>query len=90
MAPSSRDRLSVDLHGLKAALCERAQALADGTHAGHCTLTLDVSPREPERQRLVEARLTRGPIEEADDLFIPRFRVSVIKWLVVQLVDIPT
>jgi hypothetical protein len=27
MAPSSRDRLSVDLHGLKAALFERAQAL---------------------------------------------------------------
>lgn len=27
MAPSSRDRLSVDLHGLKAALLERAQAL---------------------------------------------------------------
>ena len=27
MAPSSRDRISVDLHGLKAALFERAQAL---------------------------------------------------------------
>ncbi len=27
MAPSSRDRISVDLHGLKAALMERAQAL---------------------------------------------------------------
>ena len=26
MAPSSRDRISVDLHGLKAALFERAQA----------------------------------------------------------------
>jgi hypothetical protein len=26
MAPSSRDRISVDLQGLKAALCERAQA----------------------------------------------------------------
>jgi hypothetical protein len=28
MAPSSRDRISVDLHGLKAALFERAQALS--------------------------------------------------------------
>src|SRR4051812_31965265 len=28
MAPSPRDRLSVDLHGLKAALLERAQALS--------------------------------------------------------------
>ena len=27
MAPSSRDRISVDLHGLKAVLFERAQAL---------------------------------------------------------------
>ena len=27
MAPSSRDRISVDLHGLKAALFERAQSL---------------------------------------------------------------
>src|ERR1700749_4536662 len=26
MAPSSRDRISVDLQGLKAALCERAQS----------------------------------------------------------------
>jgi hypothetical protein len=27
MAPSSRDRISIDLQGLKAALCERAQAV---------------------------------------------------------------
>jgi hypothetical protein len=39
MAPSSRDRLSVDLHGLKAALLERAKALGV-TRSGWVRATL--------------------------------------------------
>ena len=50
------------------------QLFEDKTHAGHSTLTLGVLPIEPERQRLVEAGLNPGPIEEADDYFIMRMR----------------
>lgn len=49
MAPSSRDRLSVDLHGLKAALIERAQ-------------TLGVSPSGLVRTALAEALGRSEPI----------------------------
>jgi len=49
MAPSSRDRLSVDLHGLKAALFERAQALG-------------VSPSGLVRTTLAEALGRSDPI----------------------------
>ena len=49
MAPSSRDRISVDLHGLKAALFKRAQALG-------------VSPSGLVRTTLVEALRQSGPI----------------------------
>ena len=50
------------------------QLFEDKTHAGHSTLTLGVLPIEPERQRLVDAGLNPGPIEEADDYFIMRMR----------------
>ena len=50
------------------------QLFEDKTHAGHSTLTLGVLPMEPERQRLVDAGLNPGPIEEADDYFIMRMR----------------
>lgn len=50
------------------------QLFEDRTHAGHSTLTLGVLPIEPERQRLVDAGLIPGPIEEADDYFIMRVR----------------
>ena len=53
MKPSSRDRISVDLHGLKAALIERAQ-------------TLDVSPsvwvRTALAQALGEPAERKGPV----------------------------
>ena len=49
MAPSSRDRISVDLHGLKAALIERAQAL-------------DVLPSDLVRTALAEALGRSEPI----------------------------
>lgn len=49
MAPSSRDRISVDLHGLKAALFERAQALG-------------VSPSGLVRATLAEALGRSDPI----------------------------
>ena len=48
MEPSSRDRLSVDLHGLKAALFERARALG-------------VSPSGLVRAALAEALGRSGP-----------------------------
>ena len=50
------------------------QLFEDKTHAGHSTLTLGVLPIEPERQRLVDAGLHPGLIEEADDYFILRLR----------------
>lgn len=50
------------------------QLFEDTTHAGHSTLTPGVLPIEPERQRLVDAGLNPGPIEEADDYFIMRMR----------------
>ena len=40
------------------------QLFEDKTHAGHSTLTLGVLPIEPERQRLVDAGLNPGPIED--------------------------
>jgi hypothetical protein len=46
------------------------QLYEDKKHAGHSTLTLGMLPLEPERQRLVEAGLDPGPIEEADDFFM--------------------
>ena len=49
MAPSSSDRISVDLHGLKAALFERAQALG-------------VSPSGLVRTTLAEALGRSDPI----------------------------
>jgi hypothetical protein len=50
------------------------QLYEDKAHAGHSTLTLGVLPMEPERQRLVDAGLNPGPIEEAEDYFIMRIR----------------
>ena len=50
MAPSSRDRISVDLHGLKAALFERAQALG-------------VSPSGLVRTTLAEALVRSDPTD---------------------------
>jgi hypothetical protein len=55
LAPSSRDRLSVDLHGLKAALFERAQALG-------------VSPSGLVRTMLAEALGQRGPVSIAQSM----------------------
>lgn len=46
MAPSSRDRLSVDLHGLKAALLERAKALGV-TPSGYVRTTLGEALGQP-------------------------------------------
>lgn len=46
MEPSSRDRLSVDLHGLKAALLERAQALGV-TPSGFVRTTLAETLGQP-------------------------------------------
>ncbi|MBB6412420.1 VOC family protein [Mesorhizobium sangaii] len=37
-------------------------------------LTLGVLPLTPERQRLMDAGLDPGPIEEADDFYIMRMR----------------
>ena len=56
MEPSSRDRISVDLHGLKAALIERAQALG-------------VSPSVWVRTTL--ARALGEPAERASPVVIP-------------------
>lgn len=43
-------------------------------HAGASTLTLGVLPIEPERQRLQQAGLQPGPIEETHGYFIMRLR----------------
>lgn len=44
-------------------------------HAGHSTLTLGVLPMEPEHERLAEAGLEPGPIEETESkFFICRLR----------------
>lgn len=59
MAPSSRDRLSVDLHGLKAALVERAR-LAGTSPSGWVRATL--------------AEALTGPAEPAREAIAPRFQ----------------
>ncbi len=59
MEPSSRDRISVDLHGLKAALFERAQALG-------------VSPSGLVRTTLAEALARSDPTDI--DRSMPRLR----------------
>jgi hypothetical protein len=43
-------------------------------HAGHSTLTLGVLPLQRERDRLEQAGLQPGPIEQASDFFILRLR----------------
>ena len=43
-------------------------------HAGHSTLTLGVLPLQRERDRLEQAGLQPGPIEQASDFFIMRLR----------------
>jgi hypothetical protein len=43
-------------------------------HSGHSTLTLGVLPLEQERQRLEQAGLQPGKIEETDGYFILRLR----------------
>jgi hypothetical protein len=48
------------------------QVYQNKEHAGHSTLTLGVLPLEPERQRLEEAGLQPGPIEETGGFFIMR------------------
>jgi len=48
------------------------QLFEDKAHAGTSTLTLGVLPLEPERQRLQQAGLDPGPIEQADNFFIMR------------------
>jgi hypothetical protein len=50
------------------------QLYEEKEHAGHSTLTLGVLPLEPERQRLLEAGLQPGPIEETEDFFIMQIR----------------
>jgi len=50
------------------------QLFEDKAHAGTSTLTLGVLPLEPERQRLQQAGLDPGPIEQADNFFIMRMR----------------
>ena len=78
MAPSSRDRLSVDLHGLKAALVERAR-LAGTSPSGWVRATLaealggsaeparKARPPRLEAPSVTRARLTlRMPRAEAD------------------------
>lgn len=78
MAPSSRDRLSVDLHGLKAALVERAR-LAGTSPSGWVRATLaealkgsaepvsEARPPRLEARSLTRVRLTlRMPRAEAD------------------------
>jgi len=50
------------------------QLFEDEAHAGASTLTLGVLPLEPERQRLQQAGLDPGPIEQADNFFIMRMR----------------
>ncbi|WP_425259972.1 hypothetical protein ACPOLB_03810 [Rubrivivax sp. RP6-9] len=62
MAPSSRDRLSVDLHGLKAALVERAR-LAGTSPSGWVRATL--------------AEALTGPAEPAGEARIPRLQARV-------------
>lgn len=59
MTPSSRDRLSVDLHGLKAALVERAR-LAGTSPSGWVRATL--------------AEALGGPAEPAGEAGIPRLQ----------------
>ncbi|MBT9596027.1 MAG: hypothetical protein IV094_08590 [Vitreoscilla sp.] len=78
MAPSSRDRLSVDLHGLKAALVERAR-LAGTSPSGWVRATLaealggsaeparEARPPRLEAPSVTRVRLTlRMPRAEAD------------------------
>ena len=50
------------------------QLFEDKEKAGTSTLTLGVLPLAPERQRLVDAGLEPGPIEEADNFYIVRMR----------------
>lgn len=50
------------------------QLFEDRDKAGTSTLTLGVLPLAPERQRLMDAGLEHGPIEEADDFYIMRLR----------------
>ncbi|QKC82754.1 VOC family protein [Mesorhizobium sp. NZP2077] len=50
------------------------QLFEDEDNAGTSTLTLGVLPLAPERQRLVDAGLEPGPVEEADDFWIMRMR----------------
>lgn len=50
------------------------QLFEDKEKAGTSTLTLGVLPLAPERQRLAEAGLEPGPIEEAKDFWIMRMR----------------
>ena len=50
------------------------QLFEDKDKAGTSTLTLGVLPLAPERQRLVDAGLEPGPIEEAKDFWIMRVR----------------
>ena len=50
------------------------QLFEDEDKAGTSTLTLGVLPLAPERQRLLDAGLDAGPIEEAKDFYIMRMR----------------
>ncbi|MDB5947656.1 MAG: hypothetical protein JWQ33_2682 [Ramlibacter sp.] len=50
------------------------QLQEEGELAGTSRLTLGVLPMEPERQRLEEASLEPGPIEETDGYFTMRIR----------------
>ncbi len=82
MAPSSRDRISVDLQGLKAALCERAQtagvlpsawvraALADALGKAEAPGALQISQamhrRDASRARM-SLRMTRAQASDVVD-----------------------
>jgi len=50
------------------------QLFENKNSAGHTNLTLGVLPLEPERQRLEQAGLEPGPIEETDGYFVMRIR----------------
>jgi hypothetical protein len=50
------------------------QVFEDKKHAGASTLTLGVLPMEPERERLLNAGLSPGPIEETNGYFIMKIR----------------
>jgi catechol 2,3-dioxygenase-like lactoylglutathione lyase family enzyme len=50
------------------------QLFEDKKHAGASTLTIGVSPMEPEHQRLLDQGLKPGPVEETKDFHLARLK----------------